>query len=161
MSIAETGFTEVQGFLPAKACMVCEKPIEAIGGRRLVAQKAHGSNVFNQAITGGFENFHSCTRLLEGRDLYLVLWGGKSFLTDDVIARIKAQYLQGFRPWFCQVCGKRLCHICREILPRPVASDYVFDDGGIVHCPILGADPGCWNPECERHRPDQIRPDFL
>ena len=146
---------------PAATCVVCEKPIKEIGGRRLVAQRFRGTNVFDHTVSGGFENFHSCTRLLDDRELYLVIWGEETFLTGGVINRIKAAYLEGRRPWFCQVCGSRLCHVCGGLLPRPVASDSICDDGGVVHCPILGADPGCWTPECERHRPDQMRPDFL
>ena len=123
MSIADMSFAEIHEMLPARTCMVCEKPIEEIGGRRMVAQPLRGTNVFDRVIHGGFKNFHSCISLLEDRELYLVMWG--------------------------------------EVLPRPVASDYIFDDGGTVHCAILGADPGCWNLDCERHRPDQIRPKFL
>ena len=161
MSIANMRFAEIQELPPARTCMVCEKTIQETGGRKMVAQPLRGTNVFDRAITGGFENFHSCTGLLEDRELYLVIWGEEEFLSDDVISRIKADYLEGRRPWFCQVCGSRLCHLCGEVLPRPVASDYIFDDGGVVHCPILGADPGCWNLKCERHHPNQIRPNFL
>ena len=161
MTSTDMSIADIQGLPPATACVVCERPIQAIGGRRLVAQPRRGSKVFNEAVTGGFKNFHSCTRLLQDRDLHLVIWGEKAFLTEGVINRIKATYLEGRRPWFCQVCGSRSCHLCGGLLPRPVMSDYLFDDGGTVHCPCLGADLGCWNPACERHRPDQVRPEFL
>ena len=161
MSIADLSYAEIEVLRPAMTCMVCAQSIQDIGGRRLVAQSARGTNVFDHAMSGGFENFHSCTRLRDHRELYLVLWGEGGFLSDEVINRVRATYLEGLRPWFCQVCGSRLCHVCGEILPRPVMSDYVFDDGGTVHCPVLGADPGCWNPQCERHRPYNKRPDFL
>jgi len=159
--MADLSYAEIQVLRPAMTCMVCEQTIKDTGGRRLVAQPLRGTNVFEHAMPGGFENFHSCTRLLNHRELYQVIWGEDWFLSDQVINRVKAIYLEGLRPWFCQACGSRLCYSCGEILPRPVMSDYVDDDGGIVHCPCLGADPGCWNPECERHRPYNIRPDFL
>ena len=153
MSLAEMSSAEIRMLPPAKSCMVCEQPVSEIGGRRLVAQRSHGTNVFDHSMSGGFENFHSCTRLLDDPEIYLVIWGEEHFLTEGVISRVKLAYREGLRPWFCQACGNRLCHACREILPRPMMSDYVFDDGGIVHCPCLGADPGCWNPDCQRHRP--------
>jgi hypothetical protein len=31
-------------------------------------------------------------------------------------------------------------------------ADYIFDGGGVVHCPILGADFGCSNLECARYK---------
>ena len=152
MSIANMSFAEIQEILPARTCIVCEKTIKEIGGRKMVAQPLRGTNVFDRVIHGGFKNFHSCTRLLEDRDLYLVTWGEVTFLSDEVISRIKADYLEGRRPWFCQVCGKRSCHLCGALERRPAMSDYVCDDGYILHCPSLGADTGCLNPQCRRYK---------
>jgi hypothetical protein len=152
MSIADKSLSEIQELLPARHCMICHKTIGEIGGRRMIAQGFRGIAVSDQVLTKGYKNLQKCVRLIEGRELYLVAWGEKSIITDAVIEQATADYRKGFRPWFCQVCGQRLCHLCGELLPRPVASDYIFDDGGSVHCPILGADPGCWNPECEKFR---------
>ena len=152
MSIASMSIAEILEMPPAPNCMICERTIEEIGGRRMVAQKARGTNVFQHVISEGFENFHSCTRLLEGRELFLVIWGEAAFLSDNVISRIEAEYLEGRRPWFCQVCGKRSCHLCGALERRPVMSDYVCDDGYILHCPSLGADTGCLNPQCTRYK---------
>ena len=152
MSVKSRLPAEIPQLPPADRCMACEKTIEAIGGRRMVAQPLRGTTLLDHAIEGGYRNFRSCTRLVEDRDLFMVVWGEESVFPEMVIDRARRAYLAGIQPWFCQVCGYRLCHVCHTILPRPVASDYVFDDGYIVHCPILGADPGCSNPECSRFR---------
>ena len=147
---------EMEELPPARLCLVCERPIEEIGGRRMVAQPLRGTTLLHHPIDDDFRNFRVCIRLFDGRDLYLVAWGEESVFPEKAIERARQDYLAGSRPWFCQVCGRRQCHVCGEVLPRPVASDYVFDDGGIVHCPILGADPGCSNPGCSRFRSDGI-----
>jgi hypothetical protein len=152
MPLADMKFSGVPVLPPARTCMICDKPIGEIGGRRMVAQRERGTTVLDCAVNGGFRNFQSCEKLLANRELYLVAWGEKSIITREVIERARADYLSGFHPWFCQVCGNRLCYLCGALLPRPVASDYIFDDGGTVHCPILGADPGCLNPGCERFK---------
>jgi hypothetical protein len=152
MNVTDKCLEHFQTLLPAGQCVICCKPIKEIGGRRMIAQRARGIAVFDEPITRGFENIQSCTQLFEGRELYLLVWGEASLFTQEVEDRARVTYLQGRRPWFCQVCGSRLCHLCGEVLRRPVASDYIFDDGGTVHCPILGADFGCKNPQCERYK---------
>jgi len=152
MLLADMNFTLVPVLPPADTCMICDKPIGEIGGRRMIAQRERGTTVLDYAVNGQFRNFQSCERLLANSELYFVAWGEESIITRAVVQRARADYMAGFHPWFCQVCGNRLCHLCGALLPRPVASDYIFDDGDTLHCPILGADPGCWNPECEKFR---------
>ncbi len=153
MPLADLEFSKgVPVLPPAHSCMICDRKIEETGGRRLIAQPSRGTTLFDHAIKGGFNNFHSCEKLLDDRGLFLILWGEKTFLTQKAIKRVRQDYLAGYRPWFCQGCGYRLCSVCGALLPRPVASDYIYDDGGTVHCPILGADPGCWNPQCSKFR---------
>jgi hypothetical protein len=150
MPLADMNFSGVPVLLPANTCMICDKAIEEIGGRRMIAQRERGTTVLDYAVNGQFRNFQSCERLLANRELYFVAWGEESIFTRAVVQRARADYLTGFRPWFCQVCGNRLCHLCGALLPRPVGSNYIFDDGGDVHCAILGADLSCWTPECEK-----------
>jgi len=114
MSIADLNCAEIEVLSPAMTCMVCERQIENIGGRRLVAQRSRGTNVFDHAMSEGFENFHSCTRLFDQSELYLVIWGEGRFVSSEVVTRVKAAYRVGLRPWFCQVCGSRLCSACGE-----------------------------------------------
>jgi len=137
---------------PADRCVVCGGRIEDIGGRRLVATPHRGFALSDHEVSGGWENFRLCLRLYHEHEVYMVAWGEKDVFSDSAILRALADFQLGRRPWFCQRCGRRACPDCGALLWRPVASDYVFDDGQIVHCAILGADPGCWNPECARFR---------
>jgi hypothetical protein len=153
MSLAKLSREQIEHLLPADRCMVCQKTIADVGGRRLVAQPSRGTTITDRYLTGGWKNFRLCIQLLKGKELYMAFWGEESIFNYEVIQRAISDYQNGTKPWFCQVCGKRTCHICGEMLWRPVISDYVFKDGHVVYCPCLGADPGCWNPKCKRYRP--------
>ena len=143
---------EVHKFLPAQTCMSCQKPIELIGGQRMIAQSERGTMILAEAIDSGLDNFRQCTKLFEDRELYFVAWGEESVFSDQVINRAREDFLAGKRPWFCQKCGKRQCHLCGEPTGRPLGSDYIFDDGHTLHSANLGYNPGCINLDCKNFR---------
>ena len=138
--------------LPGPACIFCQKTIDDIGGRRLVATtKGHGYGVYDRQIGGGSKDrpFKSM-KFPDAESKYLVVWGDR--WTSESMRQALKTLLSGKQPWFCQKCGNRQCSVCGEPINYPVASDVIYDDGHIHHCPIIAADLGCINPNCRKYR---------
>jgi hypothetical protein len=102
-------------------------------------------------IEGGNKDFpHQSVKLYDEGDIYVVVQGEKSKWTSDAIDRAKTEFLKGFRPWFCQVCGCRQCPECGFPINYPGASDVLYDDGSSSHCPAFAGGQGCINPNCKK-----------
>lgn len=140
--------------LPAATCVICGNALDQIGGRRITAQDCRGMTVTNTKNGGGHKHFRRWIRLFDDRDIYVLVWGEKSIITDAVIERIRKTYLEGFRPWFCQAygCGNRQCSKWGKAMNLPVASDILYDDGRNPHVMVISANMGCVNVNCEKFR---------
>ena len=142
-----------KSLLPAPSCVICEKTLEQIGGRRITAQQLRGMAVWDVEWTvHDRKNLQYCERLIDDQNIYLNVWGEGDVWTPDVIERIKNTYLSGVRPWMCQGygCGNRQCPECGKANNLPVASDLLYDDGRNPHLMIIPADCGCVNQDCKK-----------
>ncbi|SVD60897.1 uncharacterized protein METZ01_LOCUS413751, partial [marine metagenome] len=80
------------------------------------------------------------------------LRGIKDMWTDELIEKVKGNYLNRECPWFCQKCAGKTCYICGEIMNNPIGSDIIYDDGCVHHVAALGYNPGCVNKYCENYK---------
>ncbi|MBU1566854.1 MAG: hypothetical protein KJ630_14680 [Proteobacteria bacterium] len=139
-------------FLPDSHCVICQKTIEEIGGRRLVAQQVRGILISNKPIGGGHRDHHYKSHKLSPYPLYLVVWGPGTIWSGDAIQRATAAFHKGKRSWFCQLCGNRVCLDCGSPSQMPVGSDVLYENGCTAHVAILPCHPGCVNPQCKNHK---------
>jgi hypothetical protein len=138
---------------PAERCIICEKRLEEVGGRRLAGQHSISLFISEKPMGGGNAYLpYRSVKLSDEPEYYLVSRGHKGLWTDQLLEKATSEFQSGRRPWFCQVCGHRTCSECRTPLPAPVGSDIVYPDGSTAHVPILGGNPGCSNPDCSRYR---------
>jgi hypothetical protein len=139
--------------LPADTCIFCDKKIDEIGGRRIVAQKLRGIELSSKYRGGGNPEYpDQSIRLYDNKEIYVVVWGENSKWTLSTTNKVKEEYLKGRQPWFCQVCGKRKCIECGAPINVPMGSDVLSDNGYISHVPMHPVDPGCINPKCKKYR---------
>ena len=134
--------------LPADRCVICQKSIEEIGGRRIIGQHLRGVCLSDKYLGGGHPNFPYQRFHISSYSKYLTVWGEVSMWNEDAVERAISAFQQGKRPWFCQVCGNRFCPDCGSPLIHPVGSDVLYDDGCSSHVPMLPCSPGCINPDC-------------
>jgi len=138
---------------PAEACVFCNKPLKDVGGKRLIAQKLRGVTLTDKKRGGGNKDFpHQCIKLFSDPLVYMDYWGEKEKWTDSAILSAKNSYLNGKRPWFCQICGERKCSECGSPINYPMGSDILYGNGCSSHAPILPFDPGCANPSCKKYK---------
>jgi len=138
---------------PAHCCVICNKTLDEIGGRRLVTQQLRGITLSDKYLGGGNKDYpHQSFKLSENPDEYVVVWGEKSLWTKAAINRGIKDYQAGRRPWFCQKCGLRGCSTCGEPINYPMGSGVLYDSGCSSHVPILPIDPGCINKNCSRYK---------
>jgi hypothetical protein len=90
-------------------------------------------------------------KLFDDMGVYIVVWGEKGLWTQSAIDKAKNEFLTGYNPWFCQVCGNRVCMECGSPLNNPAGSDILHSDGSSSHAPIFPG--GCVNPSCEKFEP--------
>lgn len=145
---------------PSERCLFCQRRIGEVGGRRIVSQQVRGVTISTQYQGGGSKDYpRRSIELGDESGRYVVVWGEDSEWTQQTIEKARNEFLSGHRPWFCQVCGGRTCSKCGSPLDYPMASDLVDDNGHITHAAILPFEPGCINPECDKHRkPKNDRP---
>lgn len=137
--------------LPADSCVLCQKTLDEIGGRRLTATGANLVHLSDKYRGGGDKRFpYQSVKLTDDGDTYVVVQG--TAWTAEAIDRAKETFLKGLHPWFCQVCGHRQCSKCGFPLNYPVAADVLYDDGENPHYMIIPADLGCINPRCEKYK---------
>lgn len=136
---------------PSSHCLLCEKTIDEIGGKRIVVQKTLGTFSSKTYLGGGDPDFPELS-IKMGDDNFIVLRGKKGMWTDKLIAKVKEIYSNQERPWFCHKCAYKTCHICGEIMNNPIGSDVIYDDGCISHVAALGYNPGCVNDSCENYK---------
>jgi hypothetical protein len=152
----------------ARTCLICQQPIEKIGGKKMIRNTWRGTSVSDKPIREGpvhktvFANdsgvhfaFRSCRKLLHQPELHLNIWGADRLNSERVINRAIKEYLEGTQPWFCQKCGYRQCSHCGEPHAWLAYGDYAYDDGGRGYYTMganLGACPPCINPKCEKYR---------
>ena len=138
---------------PAKTCIFCDKSLEEVGGKRLVAQKLRGVSLSNQYKGGGNPDFpYQSVKLFDDLEVYITVWGEKSLLTQSAIDKAKNEFLTGYQPWFCQICGNTTCVKCGSPLNNPAGSDILHSDGSSSHAPIFAGGCGCINPRCEKYQ---------
>ena len=139
--------------LPAKSCVFCQNPLEAIGGMRIVAQHSWAIGLTDRYRGGGNPQYPERSIPLEdGSGCYLLVKGDPAKWTDDAIERARQDYLAGFRPWLCQKCTGRVCPKCGEPINYPMGSDVLYDSGCSSHIAVFPFDPGCSNRDCEKYR---------
>ena len=136
---------------PSSHCLLCKKTIDEIGGKRVVAQKTLGSFISTTYRGGGDPDFPDLSIKIDDAK-YILLCGKKGMWTVELIDKVKEIYLNNERPWFCQKCAGKTCHICGEILNNPIGSDVIYDDGCVLHVAALGYNPGCMNDACENYK---------
>ncbi len=136
---------------PSSHCLLCEKTIDEIGGKRVVAQKTLGTYISATYRGGGDPDFPDLSIKIDDAR-YILFCGKKGMWTDELIEKVKEIYFNNEHPWFCQKCAGKTCHICGEILNNPIGSDVIYDDGCISHVAVLCYNPGCVNESCENHK---------
>lgn len=138
---------------PSKKCIFCNKTIEEIGGKRLTAQKTRGI-CLSQKLQSESNNDYPRTyiKLFDDLEIYMTVWGKEGKWTKSTIDKAKNEYLNGYQPWFCQICGKRACDICGSPQNYPAGSDILYSDGSTSHFGIFPYDHGCSNPDCEKYK---------
>jgi len=138
---------------PAKTCVFCNKPLNEIGGKRIIAQQLRGIALSKKKTGGGNKDFpHKCVELFSEPVIFMDFWGEKDKWTEAAIKSAKNAYLDGKQPWFCQVCGERKCSKCGSPINYPMGSDILYGNGCSSHVAMLPFDPGCINPACDKYR---------
>ncbi len=139
--------------LPATRCVFCAQPLQATGGRRMVAQ--HNLAVVLAEGPRGGGNLKVPERvwpLAEGRDAKLLLRGEPNRWNKSAMERARQDALAGWQPWFCQSCAGRVCSICGTPSVYPMGADVIDEQGRITHLAIFPFNPGCANPHCARYK---------
>ena len=142
--------TEHPNFPPDDRCVICGKTIAEIGGRRIIAQNPRGCTVENEPRRNSPKMPTYTSYSLSPLTKFLIVWG-EDFWTEEAIERAKDAFLNGKRPWFCQICGERKC-FCGAPMNYTAASDVINDDGSSVHCGVYVACVGCINFRCSNYR---------
>ena len=138
---------------PSPACAICGKPLETVGGQRIVGQHLRGVALSKPCQGGGNKDFpHQSVKLSDDSEWYVVVWGEKDKWTESTIETARAAYLGGNRPWFCQICAERKCSQCGAPITVPMGSDILCDNGCVCHTSFFPFDPGCINHDCEKYR---------
>jgi len=138
---------------PAKTCVFCDKSIKEIGGKRLAAQNFRGVMLSKKKVGGGNKNCpHKCIVLFSEPLVYMDFWGTPLEWTQTAIDSASKSFLNGQRPWFCQVCGQRKCRQCGSPENYPMASEILSCDGNTSHAGIFPFDPGCINLVCGKYK---------
>lgn len=81
----------------------------------------------------------------------MAYWGEAELWTKAAIARAKQAYMDGQKPWFCQICAMRQCHACGAPVNYPAGSDIIRADGELRYFAIFSVDLGCGNTHCKRY----------
>lgn len=111
---------------PAPHCVICEKSLEATGGKR----------VYWSALNSVMVNEKSLTCLG-------TIWN------EQTTKRAAELVQQGYLPWFCQRCGNvGLCLHCGNPLTSPPGAEILKDDGTTSHVPVFAGLLPC--PTCDR-----------
>ncbi|MBL7023200.1 MAG: hypothetical protein ISR90_03985 [Candidatus Marinimicrobia bacterium] len=130
---------------------MCNKIIDEIDGKRIVAQKTLRTYISETYRGGGNPDFPELSIKIDDT-IYIVLGGKKGMWSDELIQKVTDIYANHTHPWFCQKCAYKTCHICGEIINNPIGSDVIYDDGCISHVAALGYNPGCVNASCENYK---------
>lgn len=129
---------------PAPACAVCESRLEQVGGRRVVASRHRGVQLYAAETTLAEIETPSRVARLSTRE-FVVTFGPWS--PEEHMRAVEAA-LEGYQPWICQRCAGSTCHRCGSPLTVPIASTLVQDDGTLSHLMIVPKRETCINPEC-------------
>lgn len=138
---------------PAKTCVFCNKSLNDIGGKRIIAQQLRGVALSKKKTGGGNINFpHQSVQLFSDPNVFMDMWGEKEKWNESSIKSAKNSYLNGKRPWFCQICAVRQCSNCGSPINYPMGSDILSGNGCSSHVGIFPFDPGCNNPDCDKYK---------
>lgn len=138
---------------PALECAGCDRPLRAVGGYRITAQKLRGTALSESAKLDSTRHLlQEPIQLFPDTSVFMTVWGEADLWTPDAIARARLAYTRGQKPWLCHCCAKRQCHACDAPVNYPLGSDIVFGNGKSSHIGMLGIDRGCSNRDCKRYR---------
>ena len=137
---------------PASHCVICQKSLDEVGGKRIVAQQLRGVIISKEYRGGGNPDYPYRSFKISPTPLYLTVWGEMSMWPEDAIQRAVDDFQKGKASWFCQICGKRACSVCGAPINYPMGSDILNDNGSSSHCGIMPFNPGCINPRCKNFK---------
>lgn len=130
---------------PAPVCAFCERPLELIGGKRIVWSSRAGIFVRGYGDAVGRIPSRSLLELLpEPHAGILILWPPN----ENALDRALDQWTSRHRPWSCQLCAHRVCGRCGHPEKIPMGSDIVDDDRRVLHVPLLPGPAGCVQQDC-------------
>jgi len=137
--------TRRQRRLPAKACVFCERTLDAVRGKRLIWSSAAGVVVrgYNDAV-GRIPSRALLEPLPAPHSGVLIIWP----TNDGAVSRALEQWTARLRPWSCQVCAHRVCERCGSPEKHPFGVDVVDDAGRVRHVPLLPGLAGCVREGC-------------
>ena len=145
--------SDSQKLTPSATCIFCNKKLEDVGGKRIIAQKFIGVVLSAKYQGGGNKDYpRKSVKLNDKLEYYVVTWDEKCRWTQSLIEKARNEFFTGYHPWFCQICGARTCSKCGSPINYPMGSDILYDNGCSGHCGILPFNPGCNNPDCANYR---------
>ena len=143
------------GYPPADECFKCGRKAEQ-GKSQIVATLARRALFTNEDVRGMFdengsgdiENEHLISIDSDVAD-YLYL---STKVTEEQIAKAKAQAEKGTHPFFCYKCAYRSCRDCGGELNIPTAVELVHTNGKRGYRAIMPINAGCKNTECQNYK---------
>ena len=138
-------------YYPSEECMFCKKAINETGGKRIIAKHILSIGLSGKYLGGGNPEYPNISvEIVNG--LYAVFRGPKSKLTNELKNYILNEFRGERHPWFCQICGNQICHVCGSPAEYVHGCDVLYNDGRIMHFAILPIPPSCINTTCECYR---------
>lgn len=140
--------------LPSSVCVSCHKPIEEIGGRRIIRSNKGGVVLLNDSSYFPLKNLkttHAFIYNIPNDPRLIFFWGTYvKHLYSCITSVVEDIVHKNRRPWVCQKCvNYALCKHCNEPLVDAPMAEVLNDDGRITHVPSLGVNRPC-SKQCGR-----------